>query len=431
MDDKTQVTGTSPAARIDAPAYRPISAFAVAALALAVLTALTIAGFAVAAKISGRPILIWLMVVPSAVAFVLAIVAIRQIRTSEGTIVGLGLANTAWWLSLLTGAGYAAFLLATDFAVRTQAETVGDEYIKLLRDGQPEKAFRLTRDPAQQRSISPDDTEGIRRRFGSGDLAGFNRGDFARLSRTWGPQLKVEPMGAMGTEQTPNGFKVPLNYVLRSPEGQCEMTLTTQGFDNAKAGERVWMIVFGQSGTYPKSYRRTRLGKLLNELQGEALKVVPPAWSKLTDAGPAAVEPLIRVDGEVPEQSRKQGLAADLVKAGAMRFFMHDPTKQIYPQAVIREGNPEVLFTNSSTTSLGEGVHTDLVVRVKGDQLLQEIRKLSGSNWEKEPLLAQDDQNPILVNYRYEFEPVLVNLRPALPRDLPGTDQGGRRPRTP
>lgn len=433
MDDKTPVTSRAPLTRAgdaDAAAYRPVSAFAVAALALAILTTVTVVGFAIASKVSGRPILSWWVVLFAGVAFGLAFAASRQIRNSEGTMVGVGLANAAWWISLLTGAGYAAYLVGTDFAVRTQAEAVAGEYVKFLLEGQPEKAFRLTRDPAQQRTISPDDAEGIRRRFGSGEYANFTRGELARLARTWGQQLKVEPMGAMGAEQTPNGYKVPLNFVLRSPEGQCEMTLATQGFDDPKAGERVWMINFGQSGTYPKSYRKTRLGRLLSELQGDGMRVMPRVWGKLADAGPTAIEPLIRIDGEVPPQARKQELAADLAKVGAMRFYQHDPTKQVYAQATIREGVPELLFSNSTTTSLGEGVQTELIARVKGDKLLRDFQRLSGSGWENEPILSPEDQNPILPNYPYELELVTLNLRPALPRDLP-TEPGGRRPRAP
>lgn len=433
VDDKTSVSSgapVTPAGDAIALAYRPISAFAVAALALAILTVLTVVGFAIASKVSGRPILSWWVVLASAVAFGLAVTAGRQIRNSEGTIVGAGLASSAWWISLLTGAGYAAYLVGTDFAVRTQAESIGAEYIKFLLDGQPEKAFRLTRDPGQQRTIAPDDADGIRRRFGSGEYANFTRSEIARLARTWGQQLKVEPMGAMGAEQTPNGYKVPLTYVLRSPEGQCEMSLSTQGFDDAKAGERVWMINFGQSGTYPKSYRKTRLGRLLAELQAEGMRLMPKVWGKVADAGPTAIEPLIRLEGEVPPQPRKQELAADLAKVGSMRFYQHDPTKQVYALASIRDGVPEIVFSNSTTTALGEGVQTELIARVKGDELLKEIRTLSASNWEKEPLVSNDDQNPILPNFRYEFEPVTLNLRPSMPRDLP-TEPGGRRPRTP
>jgi len=158
---------------------------------------------------------------------------------------------------------------------------------------------------------------------------------------------------------------------------------------------------------------------------------MPAAWDKFTNGGPAAVEPLIRIDGEVPEQARKQALAADLVKAGAMRFYLHDPTRQLFPQAAVHDGTTDIVFSNSSTTSLGEGVQTELVGRVKGEHLLRDIRAMSGSNWEQEPLLSPDDQNPLLVNYRYELEPALINLRPGLPRDVPTPEPGGRRSRAP
>ena len=57
-----------------------------------------------------------------AIGVVLCFAARRVIRNSEGTRTGENLANTAWWICVIAGLGYAAYLLAIDFAIRRDAK---------------------------------------------------------------------------------------------------------------------------------------------------------------------------------------------------------------------------------------------------------------------------------------------------------------------
>jgi hypothetical protein len=176
--------------RDEAEGYRPLSALAVMALALAGVTAATVLSIWITAKIRGRPILIWQVMLVAAVALGLAVTARSQLRRSDSTRAGLGLAKVALWLSLFSLGGYGAYFAATGIAVRQQARDVADKMFALLSDGKPELGFRLTRPPAQQRGIEPD-AEKIRARFGSTDLFHFMGTELVRTFRTWPDKARV------------------------------------------------------------------------------------------------------------------------------------------------------------------------------------------------------------------------------------------------
>src|SRR5687767_9343624 len=88
-------------------AYAPVSGLAVAALLISGITAFAIVALLVGARLAGKPSTATLLLVPAAVGFGLATAARWQIRRGEGTRSGLGLANVAWWLAILSGGSYA------------------------------------------------------------------------------------------------------------------------------------------------------------------------------------------------------------------------------------------------------------------------------------------------------------------------------------
>src|SRR5437879_1991684 len=102
--------------------YRPLSLPAVAGFGLACLYALVVVIGTAAALIGGAPALLPSPFFPVVLlAAVLSLLALWQIRNSEGTRAGAALAQWGLWISILAGLGYGAYRLAASLAVTSQA----------------------------------------------------------------------------------------------------------------------------------------------------------------------------------------------------------------------------------------------------------------------------------------------------------------------
>ena len=129
---------------------------ATVAAAASVLFLLVLGIFGYFSFVNKRPLIeIGLLAMP-AVALALCFAARRIIRNSEGTrtdlLYGVNLVNTAWWLSLVLGLCYGAYLIAIDYAVHREAEGEMERWIKLVKSGGEEdipRAFWLTIDPSK------------------------------------------------------------------------------------------------------------------------------------------------------------------------------------------------------------------------------------------------------------------------------------------
>jgi hypothetical protein len=105
-------------------AYRPMSGFAIAGLAVGCLFALLVLGMAAIALFQGTPFFLHpaILLAPAA-GLVLSLVARAQIRASEGTQAGERLARAGLWLSLFTGLGYFVYYYVSGLAITSQANT--------------------------------------------------------------------------------------------------------------------------------------------------------------------------------------------------------------------------------------------------------------------------------------------------------------------
>jgi hypothetical protein len=413
--------------RDEAEGYRPVSGLAVAAIALAGLTAVTVIGVWVTAKMRGRPILVPGVLLAAVAGLGLAAAARWQIRRSEGTRTGLGLATTAFWLSLLSLGGYGAYFAATGLAVRQQARDVADQFFRQLSDGKPELAFRLTRPPMQQKGIDPDKPEQIRARFGSTDYFVFDQSDLVRTYRTWGPdRLRIEFNGERDRQDQPDGFQVELNYGLRTPEGQIDVAVTTRGTDDPATGGRDWQILYNRSGFRPdRGY--TKLGRLCAELQVECVRrYLQVRWlGELANQPGAEVAAVLRLEGAALPDGQREKVLADLQKPRAINLFPGGgpmrgnalPTLIFSDDGVRLRQHVEV---NSAAVDKDEPkIPAVVTVRVINGELEKELLKLAGPGWERQPILPNDpDAQPELEKYGLDnlFRVTELNLRPSQPR---------------
>src|SRR5262245_61762458 len=119
--------------------YVPVSWMAVAAATVAGLFIAILLALAVSAFVTKRPLVQAELLVFPAIGIVLSFAARRMIRNAEGTRTGDNLANIAWWTCVIGGLGYAAYLLAIDFAIRRDARIELERWVDHLKSGDPER----------------------------------------------------------------------------------------------------------------------------------------------------------------------------------------------------------------------------------------------------------------------------------------------------
>jgi hypothetical protein len=416
MPDRPSALSTNPE-RDEAAGYRPVSALAVAALILAGLAAVTVVVIGILTKTGGRPILAPLVLVLAAGALAVSLAARWHVRRAEGTRTGVGLSRTAMWLSILSFGGYGAYFAATDLAVRQQARAEADQFFAELGNKQPELAFRLTRDPAQQRGIEPDAAR-IRARFGATDLHQFLQSDLARMFRSWADKSRITFNGPGERMDMPNGFAIQLNYMVRTPEGEFDVDVWTRGVDDSTTGGRDWHVLFPKTAVRRDS-RLTQLGRYCGELQMVWVRSRYPEWSQRLPAAPEGeTAAIVRIDGHVPPEDQRKKLAEEIKRPGAINNAPgSSPTRP--PGLPTLYFDPDgvrlVQFVQINAPTVSSQCPALLTAQLAGDELRRELLQWAGPTWQNEPLLPNEDYGAQLIKYKYEFKVISLDLRPGLP----------------
>src|SRR5205823_5370317 len=104
------------------------------------------------------------------------------IRNSEGTRTGDKLAITAWWLSLVLGLCYLAYLFGVDYSIRRDARLEVERWMGYIQEEKTGRAFVRTLPPGARQAVSPDDTTALRGRFRD-DLLAFQTCDLMKLAQ--------------------------------------------------------------------------------------------------------------------------------------------------------------------------------------------------------------------------------------------------------
>ncbi len=228
----------------DPTPYAPVSWLAVAALSVAVLFGLILLAFGITAFISKKLLLMEPMLALPIIAIVLSFAARRAIRTSEGTRTGENLANFAWWLAVILGLCYAAYLLAISFAIRKDAESEVGKWIGLLSKGDDDglrRAFAYTLPPgARQGTLL--EQNAMQLRHGE-ELARFASMDISKLTRRNKGETSFVPNSVNWTYQ---GGAVECLVVgtVKCPEGAFPTIVGLKGEEGVSGSEggRQWTI---------------------------------------------------------------------------------------------------------------------------------------------------------------------------------------------
>ncbi len=141
-------------------AYQPLSMLAIAAFGVAALYAGIVVIGGLSAMLTQTRWLwpLWTLVMPILAAG-MGYLAHIQIRRSEGTQGGLKVASWAIGLSLSIGVIYGMYYLGTFFAVRAQAQSFADVWLKKIADGKIAEAFFETTKPPRKIRRAPEDAD--------------------------------------------------------------------------------------------------------------------------------------------------------------------------------------------------------------------------------------------------------------------------------
>lgn len=234
----------------DTLVYRPVSGFAVASLILASVYSLVILVLGGMAMYYGDalPLGTWSLLFPIAAA-VLALLARRQIRLSEGTRSGSFLASCGWWLSIGFGLGYTAIYVGTYLALTWQAQTFATRFLEYVRDGKLNHAFLLTQAPDERGD--PDNQREMMIRHGAGAGAGrkpplqtFYGQEFIRLLQQAGKDAVIHNLGVNLWEYD-KGYHIVQSYRVTTPEGDFDAALSMRSSEDRKT--RGWRIAGNES----------------------------------------------------------------------------------------------------------------------------------------------------------------------------------------
>ncbi len=256
--------------------YKPISGWAVAALTISGIYIAWAGSIAVTALYYHRPALSWFVVILAAIGLVLSIVARIHIKRSEGTRDGLKQATIAWWLSVLGGVAFLAYLFASKLALEQQAERAANEWFSLLKEAGSDpvklnQAFLQTIEPTRRQNIDPADSTGLEAHFGAGPLPSFRNSELLRLFERNGKDVEVASLGVSSLQQTEAGYQLDYTFQIRSPEGIANLNLVLFGSEGKNIAGREWHVGMPPGGLTIQS--TTTYGRLLLLLQDEAREV--------------------------------------------------------------------------------------------------------------------------------------------------------------
>jgi hypothetical protein len=244
---------------------------AVAALSVSVLFAVLLVVFAGIAFTTKKPLLMEELLVLPAVAVVLSFAARRVIRNSEGTRTGENLAGAAWWLALVLGLCYAAYLFAVGFAIRQDARGAAEKWIGLLNRGDERDvtlAFWLTLPPQARQGTSPDSDQ-LRLRYRDTVLM-FTNSDLVRTARRNKGEVSFTTDSANWSYKS-GTVECLLTGTLKCPEGAFPVSLVlrgTEGVSGAEGGGRQWTIDRPRGGFIDESRAaRTPYGWMVHLLE--------------------------------------------------------------------------------------------------------------------------------------------------------------------
>lgn len=269
-----ELTPIPSAQRPAEPGYQPLSGYAVAAIVVAGLFGIALLVLVGIGLWSRRtPLSYELLIVPIA-GLILSIVARSHIRNAEGTRTGVKLANLSWWICVLGGAGFAAFLAANEVALRRESQRVADAFFEALKAGQEEEAFERYVLPPELRGRAVPGTPEYVQVYNSAGYREYANHNVIYALKQNGKDARVEHVNATDVGPEGEGFKAVHKYRITLPEGVFTVQLKMIASEPRGGGRPQWHIEIGRAlgMTNPEWEFFSQYGRLVMQSQEEGEK---------------------------------------------------------------------------------------------------------------------------------------------------------------
>jgi hypothetical protein len=200
----------------DAGKYQPLAPLAIASIIAAGLLGIATVTLLLIGLFAGKRVLELPLVFGAIAGIALAVAARWQVRKSEGARTGVGLANVAWWISLVCGLVYGAYYLGTMLSIRAQAQEFLDaSWYPSMRKPDTEAAFFYTRTPLDRHKRTP---KAVIERFADHYLV-YRRMELVHVIDRSQGELLVESEGFTQEEERQQQMVLQQSFVIRSREG--------------------------------------------------------------------------------------------------------------------------------------------------------------------------------------------------------------------
>jgi hypothetical protein len=267
-----ELTPIPAAQRPAEPGYQPLSGYAVAAVIVAGLFALLLVQQIVVGLLYRQTPLTYGLLPLAVGGIVLAVIGRAHVRNSEGTRTGGRMAGAAWWVCVLGGAGFAAFLGANYLVMEKESQRQADAFFEALKKGQDQEAFERSVLAPESRGRAAPGTPEFEAVYTPAGYAAFAALDLVRAFRGNGGTAQVEHVGAKDVGPEGAGFKATHVYRVTVAEGVFTVQVKMVAAEPKGGGKTQWHVqtapalgVTNLSWDYFSQY-----GRLVNELEQEA-----------------------------------------------------------------------------------------------------------------------------------------------------------------
>ncbi|MBO0698006.1 MAG: hypothetical protein J2P46_06415 [Zavarzinella sp.] len=289
------------------PGYQPVSGYAVAATVVAGLFAVVLVILVGVSLYSRRTALSYEVLLLAIVGVVLAAIGRSQVRNSEGTRTGMRLATTAWWICVLGGVGFAAYLYANEMALERKSAREADRFFEKLKAGKVYEAFEFMLPPEERGRADPNVPDAFEAAYFPAGLPVFKNHELVRLIVRNGSAAELEHTGVKDLGQEASGFRATHLYRLTCPEGVFEIQVKLMAAESRKTRDFQWYIPGQPAPNFSvRPVRISEYGRLMIELEQEGDSYVKSWMNQLTGGRIAWAHEMTLA----PSERRQQGTAA-------------------------------------------------------------------------------------------------------------------------
>lgn len=228
--------------------YAPLSWLAVVSAVLGVVFLLILLVLGFTSYRQGKSLHVPALLLFPVAGVLTAFAARRSIRASEGARIGTEYANAGWWLSVVGGLCFFAYLFAVDWSVRSEAQRQfsrwADEFIKAdpnnPSDPAIHAAFVKTIPPQRQKSALATNPTLFEAEFGP-ILAVFRQTNLLLIAARNRDTAKVEPLGLADWKQLDKEVLCDVTAKLSCAEGEFPIAVQMLGVAGEKGRE--WQLL--------------------------------------------------------------------------------------------------------------------------------------------------------------------------------------------